>query len=480
MTSMVRSVFGGVCVGGGIALGAYSGGWTLLAAVPMAVSGIGMIAWALSRPVVDAPAGSPVPVTVDLVDRSASDLTSGTTLIAGEARPPGDAPFRFQTGTNLSHSQLAEIIPTGEGTLPSDAIGEPGADPDTTHRAVRGRTASVLVAAVAMWGTILLPPDTFWEFSATGSVTSPLPAALSDTDARPLWQWYDAALAHVGAESPELLESILDISIYDTYVQIWVYLGGDRSRVYEGRADGWETDEATTNFRSRDTFTADELRQFSAETFLDDAAEMLPEDKRVPARLEVTRSSDDIFGAARPVIAQAWFGDEDQITMEGTADGTIAPWWAPDDIEAGLANVGDALAARGVAPTTPDLIEVTLKPAEAGGFWIDYYRGATYYRISTSAGDFADPDDDMSDSEYPRFSLSDIDSAVVTRVRDDAMSRHDVDPVDRALAEITFAPWGSDGGAREDEIVIAIDYSDARGGTSFYSLAGEYLGDYAQ
>jgi hypothetical protein len=47
--------------------------------------------------------------------------------------------------------------------------------------------------------------------------------------------------------------------------------------------------------------------------------------------------------------------------------------------------------------------------------------------------------------------------------------------VDRGKAEVTIGEWGSEGGAREDEVVIEVNYHDAHGGTAVYALSGEHL-----
>jgi hypothetical protein len=326
-----------------------------------------------------------------------------------------------------------------------------------------------------MWATMLLPPSHVWDLTAlTRSVSSQLPiVADARPDARPLWQWYDEALDHLRAESPQLLDSLLSIEIRDTYVTASVYLGGDQRRTYEGRTRGWETSESTTNLRSRDTFSVRDLEQFSVRDFLSGAVAMLPPDTEDSVRMELSRT-DDIFGAERPILAEAWFGNP-SITVDGRMDGTIAPWWSGDDIAAGLHQVGDALAAREVAPDDPQVKEIGLSGGPEGRFSLEYYRGPIYYRTGAGAGGFTTPDDRGSNSEFPRFRFSDVSPDILNAVRDDAMRRFAVDPVDRGKADITIGHWGSDGHDRADDIVIEVDYPDAYGGTATYTLTGEYL-----
>lgn len=476
MNSIARGAAGGVCIGAGIAIGAYSGGWFLVLAVLVAVLGIGVLVGAFARSVTASPEGDAIPVKLDLIDRSAPSLAVASTLIAGEARPPGDAPFRFHIDANLSRAQLAEIVHDGSGELPAGALGEPGAAPVTEHRVMRVHAPAALAAAAAMWATMLLPPSDLWDLKPlTASVSSALPGVAAGPDARPLWEWYDKALAHLRAESPESLNSLLSLAIRDTYVDVTVYLGGDRMKAYEGRTRGWESSEATTNLRSRDTFTAGDLGQFSARDFLSGAAAMLPPDNNELSRLELSRG-EDIFGAERPILAEAWFGNP-SITVSGTVDGIIAPWWPADDIAAGLQQAGNALAARGVPADSLEVKEIRLDGGTEGGFRLEYYRGAIYYRTGASAGEFTNPDENGSNSEFPRFRFSDVSPDVVAAVRDDAMRRFDVDPVDRGNADIAIAAWGSDGGERRDDIVITVDYPGAYGGTAVYALSGEYLAE---
>ena len=475
MNPMVRAVAGGVCVGAGIAVGAYSGGWFLLATVVLGLLGIATVAGPFVRAVTTASAGKPVPVQVELVDRSASNSLASSTLVAGEARPDGDVPFRFQTRAHLSDAQVADIVHDGNGTLPSDALGEPGNAPVTEHRAVRAQVPAAVAAVAAMWATILLPPSGFWDVTPISSAGLAVVHPAPGPDERPLWQWYDDALAHLRDESPESLDSILQIAIYDTYVDVKVYLGGDRMRVYEGRTRGWEVTEQPTNYRDRDTFSAADVQGFVAREFLSEAAGMLPEAERAPERLELARSTDDIYGAVRPPLAEAWFGDDSTLRLHALGDGTVAPWWSAEDLPAGLRQVGDALTARGIAADALQIKEITLNTSGDGSFGLDYYRGDTYFSTTAKAGDFADADDKGSNSDFPRFRFTDLDPAVLTRVRDDAMRRYSVDPVDRGTAEITIKAWGSDGGARQDEVVIAVDYHSAHGDTAFYTLGGDHL-----
>ncbi len=82
----------------------------------------------------------------------------------------------------------------------------------------------------------------------------------------------------------------------------------------------------------------------------------------------------------------------------------------------------------------------------------------------------------MSDSDLPRFRLADVTADTLERVRDDAMSRFGIDPVDRGAAGVDIGFWGSDGGERSDEIVIVVDYSSARGGgEAVYTLGGDFI-----
>ncbi|MDV3124921.1 hypothetical protein M1247_08360 [Mycobacterium sp. 21AC1] len=477
MNSMLRAAVGGVCVGSGIAIGAYSGGWFLLLAVALAVMGIGVIAGAFVRSAAALDGGDAVPVKVDLIDRSAPNLATASTVIAGVAMPRGDAAFRFHTSTNLARTHVAEVVEDGRGELPSGALGEPGDAPVTEHRVTRARVPAALTAVAAMWATMLVPPSDVWDLKPlTSSVSSALPevATSTDPDERPLWQWYDEMLAHLRAESPELLDALLEIDVRDTYVTASVYLGGDQSRTYEGRTRGWETSESTTSMRSRDTFSVGDLERFSAKDYLSGATAMLPPDNNKPERLAIART-DSIFGAERPVLIDGWFGDP-TVTVMGKPDGTIAPWWPADDVAAGLGQVEAALVARGVPTTEPDIKSIALSGNQAG-FTLDFYRGDNYYSTGAHAGKFTDPDDSRGDSEYPRFRFSDVSPDIVAAVRDDAMRRYSIDPVDRRKADIVIAAWGSGGGDRVDEIVIEVNYHDAHGGNAVYSLAGEYLGE---
>ncbi|MGV9798659.1 hypothetical protein ACWDTP_11450 [Mycobacterium sp. NPDC003449] len=466
----VRSVVGGVCVGSGIAIGAYSGGWFLLLAVALGAIGIGIVAGALIRSPAPGPTGELVPVTVDLIDRSAPR----STIVAGEARPDGDAPFRFHTHANLAPAQVAHIVGDGRGELPVDALGTPGDAAVTEHRTMRTRAPAALTAVAAMWATMLVPPSHVWDLNPlTSSVSAAVPeVAAADPDARPLWQWYDEAIAHLRAESPEAQNALLSLDVTDTDVDVEVYLGADRMRVYAGDADGWETSETTTPSRSRDTFTIADLQEFSARDFLAGAATMLPPDHREASRLEIERKTDDIFGVERPVLAEGRFGDP-SIPMDGKMDGTIAAWWPQDDVAAGLHQVEAALAARGIATDAAVIKEVDLSADH--DFTLDFYRGVPYYRTRAHAGRFASADDLIGEGEFSRFRFADVSADVLSAARDDAMRRYDVDPVDRGKADITIGEWGSEGGDREDEVVIEVDYNDAHGGAAVYSLSGEYL-----
>ncbi len=475
MNSIIRAVAGGVCVGGGIAIGAYSGGWFLILAVALAAIGVGLIAGALTRSVTAAE-GELIPVTVDLIDRSAPNLAINSTVVAGEARPEGDAPFRFHTRSNLSRGHIAGIVADGRGHLPADALGEPGSTPTTEHSTMRAHAPAALTAVAAMWATMLLPPSHIWDLTpVTRSISSAEVPAISssDPDARPLWQWYDEALAHLRAEAPESLDALLNVDIRDTRVDVEVYLGGDRMRAYQGDVDGWETSEQSTNSRTRDTFTIDDLQGFSAQDFLTRAAAQLPPDHRVASQLEIVRNDDDIFGAERPVLAEGTFG-QPTITVKGKTDGTIAPWWPVDDLAAGLRQVEAALIARGISTDAADLKGIDLSTGSEGDFLVDFYRGDMYYRTRAQAGGFASPDDPIGEGRFTRFRFSDVSADVLVAVRDDAMRRYDVDPVDRGKADVTIGEWGSDG-ARPDEVVIEVNYHDAHGGTAVYSLSGEYL-----
>jgi hypothetical protein len=470
---MIRAIAGGVCLGSGIAIGAYSGGWFLVVAVALAAMGIGLVAGGFVRSVTAGSAGELVPVTVDLIDRSVSNPAVASTVVAGEARPPGDARFRFHHHANLTRGQIAGIVADGKGELPSEALGTPGSPPVTEHRALRAHAPAALTAVAAMWATMLLPPSDIWDLKPlTRNVSAPVPSITADDpDTRPLWQRYDEMLAHLRTQSPDLLDALLEIDVRDTYVTANVYLGGDQMRTYEGRTRGWETSQSTTDLRGRDTFTINDLQGFSAQDFLSGAVAMLPPGNAA-TRIAIARE-DDIFGTTRPVLINGWFGDP-TITVLGRTDGTIAPWWPTDDVAAGLQQVEAALVDRGVPTTDPDIKEIALSKSR-GGFSLEFYRGDTYYRTRANAGEFTKPDDPGSDSELPRFRFSDVAPTVVTQVRDDAMRRFEVDPVDRGKASITIGPWGSDGAAREDEIVVKVDYADAHGGTAVYALSGEHL-----
>ncbi|WP_280436895.1 hypothetical protein [Nocardia carnea] len=477
MNSIVRAAMGGACLGGGIAIGAYSGGWFLPAAVIVSAFGIGLVVSDFVRSAVGVAEGDPVPVQVDLIDRTTSLVGTPPTLVAGEARPPGDAPFRFQTSAKLSAGQVAEVVRTGRGVLPAEAVGVPGAEPVTEHSTLRRQVPAALVAAAAMWATMLLPPGDFWDLSEM-SMSPPPVLSAAGPDERPLWQWYDDALAHVRAEAPELLDSILEITANESYVELEVYLGGDRSRIYEGRTRGWEVRDATTPLRARDTFTLADLQNFSARDFLSRAADMLPPEKKEPSRLEIARDSEDIFGFTHPLQAEAWFGDGSDIRMYALPDGTVAPWWPADDLAAALEQVGAALTARGVPAGAPSLDLITLEPSGSGlsgSFDLDFSRDGTLHRTSAAAGGFTDADDTHSDSESPRFRLSDLDPAVLTRVRDDAMARQGIDPVDRATATISIGTWDRFESDRGEEFVIHVDYSRAHGESAYYTLGGQHL-----
>lgn len=476
---MVRAALGGACAGGGIAIGAYSGGWFLLAAVIVSVVGIGLVVSDFIRPARTVSAGDPVPVRVDLIDRTTTLAGNSPTLVAGEASPPGDTPFRFQTSANLSADQLAEVVRDGRGVLPADAVGAPDADPVTEHGSVRRHAPAALVAAAAMWATMLLPPGDFWDLSEV-SVTPPAVLSAAGPDERPLWQWYDDAVAHVSAEAPELLDSLLDITVDESYVEVWVYLGGDRSRVFEGRADGWEVHDAQTPHRARDTFTLADLQDFSARDVLSRTADMLPPDKRVPNRMEISRDTEDIFGITYPLRVETWFGDGSEFWMDALPDGTVAPWWPADDLAAALEQVGAALAARDVPAEAPRMDSITLGRGGSGdrlsgSFEVEFARDGIIYRTGAGAGEFTDPDDAGSDATLPGFRFADIDPGVLTRVRDDAMTRYGVDPVDRVLAEISIGAWSGFDSARGEEFVIEVDYTQAHGGVAYYTLGGQYL-----
>ncbi|MGH3642661.1 MAG: hypothetical protein ACRDUX_26960, partial [Mycobacterium sp.] len=328
MNSVVRAAAGGVFIGSGIAIGAYSGGWFLLLAVLLAAIGVGVIGGVFVRSETAIAGGDAVPVKVELIDRSAPNLAIASTVIAGVAMPRGDVAFRFHTSTNLARAHVAGVVEDGRGELPSGALGEPGDAPMTEHRVIRARVPAAVTAVAAMWATMLLPPSDLWDLKPlTTSVSSALPevATSTDPDERPLWQWYDEMLAHLRAESPDLLDALLEIDVRDSYVTASVYLGGDQRRTYEGRTRGWETSESTTNLRSRDTFSVGDLEQFSAKDYLSGATAMLPSDNNEPERIAISRQ-DSIFGATRPVLIDGWFGNP-TVTVMGKPDGTIAPWW---------------------------------------------------------------------------------------------------------------------------------------------------------
>ncbi|MBU9764803.1 hypothetical protein FR943_13250 [Mycobacterium sp. TNTM28] len=477
MNSIVRATVGGVCLGAGVAIGAHSGGWFLLLAVALAAMGMAVVAGALTRPVTAGAAGELVPVTVDMIDRSAANPAIASTVVAGEARPAGDAPFRFHHQAQLSRAQIAGLVTDGRGELPSEALGAPpGGLAVTEHRGGRGHAPAALAALAAMWATMLLPPSGIWDLKPlTRSVSAAAPSAISaDPGSRPLWQWYDEALAHLRTEAPDALTALLDFDIRDTDVDVEVYLGADRVRVHEGDADGWTTSEATTASRSRDTFTVDDLQGFSVRDFLAGAAAMLPPEHREAAVVEIARNNDDIFGAERPVLAQGRFG-QPSITVQGKTDGTIASWWPPDDVAAGLRQVEAALAAAGIPADAADIKDIDLSTGSDGDFSVDFYRGERYSRIRAQAGRFPSAEDPIGEGQFTRFRLSDVSPAVVVAARDDAMRRYEVDPVDRGKAALTIGEWGSDGGARADEVVIEVDFHDAHGGTAVYTLSGELL-----
>ncbi|NKY58266.1 hypothetical protein [Nocardia flavorosea] len=479
MNSMVRAAVGGACVGGGIAIGAYSGGWFLLAALIVSAVGIGLVVSDFVRAACTVSEGDSVPVQVDLIDRTTTLVGTSPTLVAGEARPPGDTPFRFQTSANLSADQLAEIVRNGRGVLPAEAVGVPDAVPVTEHGGVRKHVPAALVAAAAMWATMLLPPGDFWDLSEV-SVSPPAVLSAPGPDERPVWQWYDDAVAHVSAEAPDLLDSILNITVNESYVEVWVYLGGDRSRVFEGRADGWEVRDAQTPHRARDTFSLADLQNFSARDVLSRTGAMLPPDKREPNRMEISRDTEDIFGSAHPLLVESWFGDGSEYRMDALPDGTVAPWWPAGDLAAALDQVGAALTARGVPADAPRLDSITLDRSDSGdrrsgSFEVGFVRNGIVYRTGADAGEFTGPDDDGSEPGLPGFRFADIDPGVLTRVRDDAMTRYRIDPVDRVMAKISIGPasrFDSDGG---DEYVIEVDYSQAHGDSAYYTLGGQYL-----
>ncbi|OBB33133.1 hypothetical protein A5792_12020 [Mycolicibacterium peregrinum] len=464
-----------MCVGSGIAIGAYSGGWFLVLAIVLAALGIAMVAGAFTRSVTAASAGELVPVTVDLIDRSAPAPAIASTLVAGEARPPRDAPFRFHRHANLSRAQIAGIVADGRGELPSEAIGTPGSAAVIEHRPTRAHAPAALTAVAAMWATMLLPPSDIWDLKPlTRSVSTAVPGITSDDpDTKPLWQWYDELLAHLRTESPDLLDALLAIDIRDSYVTATVYLGGDKSRSYEGRTRGWDTTESTTASRARDTFSIGDLQGFSAQDYVSKAMAMLPPDDNKPTRLAISRE-DDIFGATRPVLIDGWFGDP-SVTVMGKTDGTVAPWWPADDVGAGLAQAEAALVARGLSTSEPILKEIELSD-DKGGFWLSFFRGDYYYRTHASAGGFTTPDDPMGDDTWsPRFRFTDVSPTVVAQVREDAMRRYGVDPVDRGKAKITIGKWDSNGGDREGQVVIKVNYQDAHGDEAVYALSGEHL-----
>ncbi|MEE2058253.1 hypothetical protein [Rhodococcus artemisiae] len=477
MSSTVRATAGGMLIGGGVAMGAYSGGWFLILAVLFVVLGTGTIVTALSRSTFPVAGGDPVPVDVDLIDRSAPNLAFSSTLIAGRAHPRGDAPFSFRTRAALSNSQVAEIVADGRGTLPSEAVGEPGAAPVIEHGGARARTSTVVTALVAMWATMLLPPSDFWDFTpeSTAAVSAQPVDEVAGTDALSLGDLYDDALAHLRSESPESLNSLLQIQTYDTYAIVDVYLGGDRARTYTGWEGRWTVLDGSTDRRTADTFTADELQEFSAQPFLAEAAAMVPPELATPERLIVSRSDDDILGETRPIVAESWF-DGSSTRIHATADGTVAPWWPAEDLAAGLQQVETALAARGISAADPLVKEISFDSGNTPGFMLDYYRGDTYYRMWLRGGSFSEPDEAMSDSDLPRFRLADVTADTLERVRDDAMSRFGIDPVDRGAAGVDIGFWGSEGGERSDDIVIVVDYSSARGGgEAVYTLGGDFI-----
>ncbi|GAA5048067.1 hypothetical protein GCM10023318_15360 [Nocardia callitridis] len=474
---MVRAAIGGVCVGGGVAVGAYSGGWFLLVAVIASLFGIGLVVGDYFRSLSAVSDGELVPVEVDLLDRSPTLMGSSPTLVAGTASPEGDVPFRFQASAKLSDAQVAEVVREGRGALPAQALGTPGSAPVTEHRTPRLRAPAALVAAGAMWTTILLPPSGFWDLR---EVATSLPAAVSSvgSDERPLWQWYDDALAHVRAEAPDLLNSILEITANESYVELKVYLGGDRTRVYEGRTRGWEVREEATSLRTRDTFTSADLHDFSARDVLSRQAAQLPEEKRQPGRLEISRDSEDIFGVTHPLVAEVWFGDSSDTRMYALPDGTVAPWWRADDLAGALEQVGAALTARGVAADAAVLNSITLGRSGSslsGSFGLEYSRDGTHHRTVATAGRFTSPNDSSRSSDTPSFRLADVDPTSLTRVRDDAMTRYGIDPVDRATAEISITNWRRIDSDHGEEIVIEVDYSRAHGDSAFYTLSGQPL-----
>ncbi|TDH20128.1 hypothetical protein [Mycobacteroides franklinii] len=183
---IIRGIGGGACLGAGVALGAYSGGWFLLVAVLPTLIGFGLVAGAIERSRTTVARGEPVEVRVDLIDRSAPRLMASSTLIAGEAFPRGDAPFRFQTNARLSTGHLADLVGNGYGSLPSDALGEPGSAPITEHRVSATQIPTVLAAVAAMWATILVPSGDFWNFKLlTAQSQSAIPATTSEVDTGP-------------------------------------------------------------------------------------------------------------------------------------------------------------------------------------------------------------------------------------------------------------------------------------------------------
>lgn len=337
----------------------------------------------------------------------------------------------------------------------------------------RGQVVTAVVAALMMWVVIFAPPQSFWAWQVAGADSAVL--AENASTEQGLQHWYDEIIKQIRADGEELLDSLLSIDVYDNHATAEVYLGGDRMRSYDAY-EAWEREpeDGTTTARTRDTFSVDDLADFSIPDVTRAAAAMIPDDGHWLQRVVFERG-DPILGDESPLLAEILFQGDRPITVQATPDGTLAPWWPSDDLPAALEQYRAQLAARGIGADEPILEDVYLTQYVN---LFDYQRGDTLYSAHFGPGEFAEPDDERSSSLRSGFSLDDIDPAVLVESRDDALSRFPgVDEFDRGAATVRIRAWGPDGGDRRDEATIVIDYSSDGGGVARYDLDGDYLGD---
>lgn len=467
----------GIGLGAGISVAAHSDGAIVaLGAVLVVGALVALSLGVLPRRPVPA-AGQRIPVRLDALDRSTPVLGVAPTLITGKAFPYRDTPYLFQTRTALPPEAITEILDDGgRGTLPEAALGSHDARPVLAHRPV-GAAPALTVTVVAMWLTIVLVPGHVWNLTVSTSSASSSTSA--DRAAAPsIADRYAAALAHVRSQAPAELESLLSVEVYTAFARVETYLGGDRMRTYTQQFDGsWESEDERTDSRSKDAFAAGAL-SLSVESMVTAAAAMLPADLRTPARMEISRGDDPTDTSQQPLLVSTYFtGGDSAIEVQSTPDGTLAQWWSGADLVMGMAQVRNGLGSVGVGPTERRVKDITLNPGGYAGYAIEFYRGDTYFRSRASAGQFLEPVDEITtDDDGPRLAVTDLDPAVLTRVRDDAMARLSIDAVDRDKASITIGPSYAAGQQYRGQFVIDVDFGRVRSTGFYYTLDGTYIG----